>query len=157
MIIFRKLSYALTVGLALTALDPALSALAKPKEPAREVIEVTLSGRKNPKSSGMNQSVAKLVQKAQKLAEEDKFAEALVLLDQALTKAKTPYEIAKTNQIKASYLYNSDDYEAAIAAGRAAITANGLDNIEHLQSKLFVAQLLTQSEKYEDATKEFDD
>ena len=157
MIIFRKLSYALTVGLALTALDPALSAFAKAKEPAREVIEVTLSGRKNPKSSGMNQGVAKLVQKAQKLAEEDKFAEALVLLDQALTKAKTPYEIAKTNQIKGSYLYNSDDYEAAIVAGRAAITANGLDNIEHLQSKLFVAQLLTQSEKYEDATKAFDD
>lgn len=154
---FRTLSYALTVGLALTALDPALSAFAKAKVPDREVIEVTLSGRKNPKSSGMNQSVAKLVQKAQKLAEDEKFAEALVLLEQALTKAKTPYEIAKTNQIKASYLYNSDDLPAAILAGRAAIVANGLDNVEHLQSKLFVAQLLTQTEKYEEAVKAFDD
>ena len=87
MITLRKLSYALTFGLAFTALDPALTAFAKAKVPEREVIEVTLSGRKNPKSSGMSQSVSKLVQKAQKLAEVDKFTEALVQLDLALTKA----------------------------------------------------------------------
>ncbi len=146
----RKLSYALTIGLAFTALDPALVAFAKAKEPAREVIEVTLTGRKNPKIS-IGNGVSKLLQKAQKLAEGEKFAEALVILEDALTKAKTPYEIAKTNQIKASYLYNIEKFDDALVAGRAAIAADGLDNVEHLQSKLFVAQLLNQSDKYEDA------
>ena len=152
----RKLSYALSIGLAFTALDPALIAFAKAKVPAREVIDVTLSGRKNPKVSISN-NVAKLLQKAQKLAEDEKFAEALVVLEDALGKAKTPYEIAKSNQIKASYLYNTEDYDGALLAGRAAVAANGLDNIEHLQSKLFVAQLLNQSEKYDDAIVAFNE
>ena len=156
MTVLRKLSYALTFGLAFTALDPALVAFAKAKEPAREVIETTLSGRKNPKTS-IGNSVAKLLQKAQKLAEEEKFSEALVVLEQALTKTKTPYEIAKTNQIKASYLYNTEDYDGALLAGRAAVAADGLDNVEHLQSKLFVAQMLNQSEKYEEAIVAFND
>lgn len=152
----RKLSYALTIGLAFTALDPALIAFAKAKVPDREVIEVTLSGRKNPKTS-IGNSVAKLLQKAQKLGTEEKYAEALIVLEDALTKAKTPYEIAKTNQIKASYLYYAENYDGAILAGRAAVAANGLDNVEHLQSKLFVAQLLNQSDKYEEAITAFDD
>jgi hypothetical protein len=156
MFTLRKLGHALVLGLAFTAIDPSLIAFAKPKVPAKEVIEVTLSGRKNPKTA-LGNSVAKLLQKSQKLAEEDKFAEALVVLEEALGKAKTPYEIAKTNQIKASYLYNSEKYDEALVAARAAVAANGLDNIEHLQSKFFIAQLLTQSEKYDEAIKAFDD
>ncbi len=156
MTVLRKLSCALTFGLAFTALDPALIAFAKAKEPAREVIETTLSGRKNPKIS-IGNGVSKLLQKAQKLAEDEKFPEALVVLEEALTKAKTPYEIAKTNQIKASYLYNTENFDGAILAGRAAVAANGLDNVEHLQSKLFIAQLLNQNNKYEDAIAAFND
>ncbi len=152
----RKLSYALSIGLAFTALDPALVAFAKAKEPAREVIDVTLTGRKSPKVSISN-SVSKLLQKAQKLAEDEKFAEALVVLEDALGKAKTPYEIAKTNQIKSSYLYNTEDYDGALLAGRAAVAAEGLDNVEHLQSKLFIAQLLNQSEKYDDSIVAFNE
>lgn len=152
----RKLSYALSIGLAFTALDPALVAFAKAKVPAREVIDVTLTGRKSPKVS-IGNSVAKLLQKAQKLAEDEKFAEALVVLEEALGKAKTPYEIAKSNQIKASYLYNTEDYDGALLAARAAVAANGLDNVEHLQSKLFVAQLLNQSEKYDDSVLAFNE
>jgi len=154
--ILRKLSYALTIALAFTALDPALVAFAKAKEPAREVIDVTLSGRKNPKTS-IGNSVSKLLQKAQKLAVDEKFTEALVVLEQALGKAKTPYEIAKSNQIKASYLYNTENYDGALLAGRAAVAADGLDNVEHLQSKLFVAQLLNQSEKYDEAIVAFNE
>jgi tetratricopeptide (TPR) repeat protein len=155
-----KLNYlcrALVVGLAFTALDPSLVAFAKPKAPAREVIETTLSGRKNPKATGLTSSVGKLLQKAQTLAEDEKYVEAVALIDEALTKAKTPYDRAKANQIKASYLYNAEKNTDAIAAARAALAADGLDNIEFLQTKLMIAQLLTQDEKYEDAIKAFDE
>lgn len=158
MITLRKLSCALALIVGATSMVHIDLALAKAKAEAPVTIEQTLTGRTNPKKLGLsNNSLSKLLNKAQTLAGDDKFEEALVQLDLALAKAKTPYDIAKTQQIKSSYLYNLDRMTDAAAAAREAIKADGLDNVEHLQTKFLLAQLLTQAEDYPGSIAAFND
>lgn len=158
MITLKKLGCAMALALGVASMVQIDTALAKAKVDAPAVIEKTLTGRSNPKKTGLsNNSLSKLLNKAQDLAEDEKFEEALAQLELALAKAKTPYDIAKTNQIKASYLYNLDRLDDAASAAREAIKADGLDNIEHLQTKFLLAQLLTQAEDYPGSIKAFDD
>jgi hypothetical protein len=158
MLSIRKLAAALALGLAITATDPSLIAnAAKNKTPAEEVIETTLTGRKNPKKAGFNAAAGKLVNKATALGEEEKYAEAIALLDQAMGKAKTPYEKSKLNQIKANYQYYQDDFAGAAKSAQEAITLNGLSNLEHIQTKLFVSQIFSAAEKYPEAVAAFNE
>jgi hypothetical protein len=154
----RKLGAAIALGLALTATDPSLTAYAaKPKAPVEEVIEATLTGRKNPKKMGFGAAAGKILNKATALGDEEKYAEAIVLLDQAFGKSKTPYEKAKVSQIKASYFYFSDDYENAAKSAMEAIKLDGLSNVEHLQTKLFLAQIYNAADKLPEAIAAFND
>ena len=158
MITLRKLGCAVALALGVSSMVQVDVAMAKAKVEAPTGIEKTLTGRTNPKKTSLsNNSLSKLLNKAQALAEDEKFEEALAQIDSALAKAKTPYDISKTNQIKASYLYNMDRMDDAAAAAREAIKADGLDNLEHLQTKFLLAQLLTQSEDYAGSIKAFDD
>ena len=158
MITLRNLGCAVALALGVSSMVQVDVAMAKAKVEAPAGIEKTLTGRTNPKKTGLsNNSLSKLLNKAQSLAEEEKFDEALAQLELALAKAKTPYDFAKTYQIKASYLYNVDRMTDAAAAAREAIKADGLDNLEHLQTKFLLAQLLTQSEDYAGSITAFDD
>jgi|GEM_PF-1132165 len=143
---------ALGAGLALSA--PDLSA-AKEKTPAVEVIEVTKTGRKDPKIKS-SPSASKKLNKALDMMQDEKYDEALVIVDTVITNAKvTPYENSKGNQLKSNILYFQDKYPEALSASRAAIAADGLSNIEHLQLKFQVVQLLMQQEKYDEAVTAF--
>lgn len=159
MINLRKLGCAVALALGVSSMvqiDVAMAAKAKVEAPT--VIEKTLTGRTNPKKATLsNNSLSKLLNKAQDLAEEEKYAEGLAQLDLALAKAKTPYDFSKTYQIKASYLYNMDRMAEAVSAAREAIKADGLSNLEHLQTKFLLAQLLTQAEDYPGSIAAFND
>jgi hypothetical protein len=130
-------------------------ALAKPKEPEKVVLEKTLSGRTNPKAQ-MGNKVSKALQKATKLAEDEKYAEAVAAIDAALGDAKlTPYEVSKSNQMKASYLYQQDNYKGAYQAAKLAVDGNGLDNLEHLQTMFMMVQLLAQDDQFKESITAF--
>jgi len=147
-------AFALGAGLALSA--PDISA-AKEKTPAVEVIEVTKTGRKDPKIKS-SPSASKKLNKALDMMQDEKYDEALEIVETVITNAKvTPYENSKGNQLKSNILYFQDKYPEALSASRAAIAADGLSNIEHLQLKFQVVQLLMQQEKYDEAVIAFKD
>jgi hypothetical protein len=125
------------------------------KQPAVEVIESTKSGRKNP-TTKISGTASKKLNKAFKMMEEEKYPEALKLVDEIINNAKaTPYEKSKGNQLKSNILYYQDDFAGAAAATQASIAANGLPNIEHLQQLFVAVQLLVQQEKYAEAVSAF--
>jgi predicted Zn-dependent protease len=142
----------LVLGLSLSA--PMLSA-AKEKAPAVEVMEVTKTGRKNPKIK-ISASNSKKLNKALALMQDEKYDESLAVVESILAGAKaTPYEKSKGNQLKSNIYYFQDKYPEALLASRAAIAADGLPNIEHVQLKFQAVQLLVQQEKYDEAVAAF--
>lgn len=150
-----RLAIALSLGFAVSFTGPV--AFAKKSEPKAEVIEQLKSGRKNPKPK-INERISKKLNKAFELAAEEKFDEAVALMDEILAvKKATPYERSKANQLKANFLYNQEKYDEAVAAARAAIAADGLNNVEHLQTKLMVSQILRANEKDAEAIKAWDE
>lgn len=151
-----QLITALALGLGLSLSAPSVSA-AREKTPAVEVIEVTKTGRKNPKIK-TSASASKKLNKAIELMQEEKYDEAMVIVDAIIGNAKgTPYEKSKGNQLKSNIFYYQDKFAEALVASRDAITADGLSNIEHLQLKSQVVQLLVQQEKYDEAVTAFKD
>jgi predicted Zn-dependent protease len=152
--LFKRLVAAMAIVLGLSVSTPNLVE-AKSKAPVVEVIEVTKSGRKDPKPKISAKANTKL-SKAFKLMEGEKYDEAIVLLDEILNAPKaTPYEISKANQLKSNALYSTDRFLDAVAASQAAVKANGLSNKEHLEQMLVVAQLLMQEDKFDDAIAAF--
>ncbi len=152
----KRLFAALAVSLCVFGASINASYAAKPKKEVAEVIEKTLSGRTNPKPV-MGNKMSKALDKALKVSEEDKFAEANALITEALTAKKlTPYEVSKANQIMASNYWQDEKYDDAYKAAQAAIQANGLSNIEHLQTMFMAVQILTTSEKYKESVAAFD-
>ena len=149
-----QLFTALMLGLGLALSAPNVSA-AKEKTPAIEVIEVTKLGRKDPKIKS-SASASKKLNKALEMMQDEKYDEALVIVETIVSNAKaTPYEKSKGNQLKSNILYFQDKFPEALSASRAAIAADGLTNVEHLQLKFQVVQLLVQQEKYEEAVAAF--
>jgi tetratricopeptide (TPR) repeat protein len=152
----KNLFAALAIGFCVLGANIDASYAAKPKTVVAEVIEKTLSGRTNPKTP-MGNKMSKALNKAQKLAEEDKFADANAVIAEALNGKKlTPYEISKANQIMASNYWQQEQYDDAYKATQAAIQANGLTNIEHLQTMFMAVQILTANEKYKESVVAFD-
>jgi tetratricopeptide (TPR) repeat protein len=150
-----SLALATALGLGLTTYSPDASAQ-RGKEDKAEVIEVLkTSGRKNPKAS-TSRDGARNLQKAIDLYYEDdeaKSAEALELVNRQLDSNSrlTPYEKAKFNQLKAQLLNDSDDLEGAIEAAQAALSPDGLPNIEYLDSQYNLAVMLSNAERYEES------
>jgi tetratricopeptide (TPR) repeat protein len=140
---------------ALTLLSAPIDAReSKPKGP--EVIKVTNSGRKDPKQdlSGKGQTALK---KSYDLLEKQKYDEAIAVLDGLMAGKMSNYEKAKALQIKSQVLYEQEKIPEAIEASKAAIAADGLSNVEHIQQKLNLAQLYAMNEKYAEATAAWDD
>lgn len=150
----NQLFTALAIGLGLALSTPNIS-VAREKTPAIEVIEITKTGRKDPKIK-TSASASRKLNKALEMMHDEKYDEALEIVETIVSNAKSsPYEISKGNQLKSNILYFQDNYPDALNASRAAIAADGLSNIEHLQLKFQVVQLLVQQEKYEEAVAAF--
>lgn len=150
-----SLALATALGLGMTTYSPDASAQ-RGKEPKAEVLEVLkTSGRKNPKVT-TSRDGARNLQKAIDLYYEDdeaKSQEALELVNRQLESNSrlTPYERAKFNQLKAQLLNDQDDIEGAIEAAQAALSADGLPNIEYLDSQYNLAVMLSNAERYEES------
>lgn len=150
-----SLALATVLGLGLTAMSPDVHAQ-RGKQDKPEVIEVLKSsGRKNPKIT-TSRDGARNLQKAIDLfydEDEAKAQESLDLVNRQLdtNKRLTPYERAKFNQLKAQLLNDRDDVEGAIDAAKAALTEDGLPNIEYLDSQFNLAVMLSNAERYEES------
>lgn len=150
-----SLALATALGLGLAGMSPDVHAQ-RGKQAKPEVIEVLAgSGRKNPKSV-TSRDGARNLQKAIDLFYEDdeaKSQEALDLVNRQLeTNTKlTAYERAKFNQLKAQLLNDRDDIDGAIDAAKAALTPDGLPNIEYLDSKYNLAVMLSNAERYDES------
>lgn len=150
-----SLALATALGLGLAGMSPDVHAQ-RGKDAQPEVLEVLkTSGRKNPKVS-VSRDGAKNLQKAIDLFYEDdeaKSQEALELVDRQLADNTrlTPYERAKFNQLKAQLLNDRDDIEGAIEAAQAALSPDGLPNIEYLDSQYNLAVMLSNAERFEES------
>lgn len=108
------------------------------------------SGRKSPKAKSTAKG-SRILNKAYDLTVDEKWDEALVELDKLLSGNPSPYEKSKAHQFRASIYYEKDQMDLAAAESKAAIEADGLPNNEHLDAMLSYAQMLYNSEKFDES------
>jgi hypothetical protein len=148
------------VALTLAALSlvavptPAQAQRGKNKEPT---LEVTKSGRKNPKQQPSN-AARRILGKIIDAYNDDKYDVALAEIEKLLANPRiNNFDRSKAYQIKSNILYGQDDNAGALEAAKQAIAADGLSNLEHLELKLFVAQLHSLLEQPKEAIAAWND
>ena len=126
----------------------------KNKEPT---LEVTKSGRKNPKQQPSN-AARRILGKIIDAYNDDKYDVALAEIEKLLANPRiNNFDRSKAYQIKSNILYGQDDNAGALEAAKQAIAADGLSNLEHLELKLFVAQLHSLLEQPKEAIAAWND
>lgn len=125
------------------------SVLAQKK--GKEVNEYPDAKRAEPKAS-MSDREQRDLSKASDLVNEDKGAEALPLVEKALSNAKIgKYAEAYAQQLKGRIYWDEDKEAEAITATTKAIELDALPNNQHFGLMYQLAQMQVQSEKYQDA------
>jgi tetratricopeptide (TPR) repeat protein len=151
---FIKLLGALGIGVCLLVNSAVVQA-----DPARHgkiVIPTTLGGRANVYPA-LRSWFTNALDKAAKLAANDRYPEAVDLVRKLLEQdALTRYEIAKAQQTLSTYYWTLGNYQQAYDATQAAVAANGLDNVEHLQAMFKGVQLLSMMDKFKESADDFD-
>jgi tetratricopeptide (TPR) repeat protein len=158
MIKFRLL-LAVTLGLtfALGSFD-ADARRERDDKKAQKVKEDTPSktGRVGKKAES-SQKFSKAYAKAAEKYEADDFDGALVDLTKLDGGKTTPYEKAKIAQLRGYVYYNQDDLPKATEAFKAALATDALNNEEHFQLKLTLAELYHMNDQLPESIAAFDD
>ncbi|HTQ98379.1 MAG TPA: hypothetical protein VMH83_00250, partial [Candidatus Acidoferrum sp.] len=124
--------------------------------PGKTEIKTTLGGRAEIYPSLRNWFTAAL-KRDSNLVAEDRYAEAIADLRKLLDDGSlTHFEVARAQQVLSSYYWAVGDNQHAYDAIKAAVTANGLNNVEHLQAMYRAAQILTVMDRYKESAAEFD-
>lgn len=151
---FIKLLGAITLEFCLLANSTGV--LADSAGHGQTVIKTTLSGRVNVYPALRNW-FTNMLKRAAELADNDHYPEAVDVLRKTLEQESlTRYEIAKAQQTLAIYYSVLGNYQQAYDATQAAVAANGLDNVEHLQAMYKGVQLLNTMAKFKESAADFD-
>ncbi len=143
-------------ALGVCLLVPGEGVLADPTRPATAVIKTTLGGRANIYPV-LRSYVSNALERAAKLAATDHYPEAVDVVSKVLQQdSLTRYEIAKVQQTLAAYYAALGKYPQAYDATQAAVAANGLDNVEHLQAMFKGVQLLNMMDRFKESAQDFD-
>lgn len=122
----------------------------------KKEMSVSKSGRvdKDPRGSA---KFGKAFEKIVKAYEAEEYDKVLAELDKLDTPKASPYEKAKIEQIRGFVYYNQDKIPEAIQAMQAAIATDALNNEEHFQLKLTVAELYHMNDQLQESIAAFDD
>lgn len=124
------------------------------KEAPTKAPEVSKSGRVYKKTSA-SQKFNRGYQKAIKHYEADEFDDAIATLESLRDPKNSAYELAKIAQMSGYSHYQEDRLDDAIAAFRAALAADGLDNIEHFAVMLTLAEVLHMNDQLSESIEVF--
>ncbi len=151
---FIKLLFVTALGFCLLVNSTVV--LADSARPGKTVIKTTLGGRANVYPALRNW-FSDTLKRATRLTENDHYPEAVDLLRKTLQDSSlNRYEIAKAQQTLATWYSVLGNYQQAYDATQAAVAANGLDNIEHLQAMFKGVQLLNQMDRFKESATDFD-
>lgn len=122
----------------------------------KKEMSVSKSGRvdKDPRGSA---KFGKAFEKIVKAYDAEEYDKVLAELDKLDTPKASPYEKAKIEQIRGFVYYNQDKIPEAIQAMQAAIATDALNNEEHFQLKLTVAELYHMNDQLQESIAAFDD
>ncbi|GGD50240.1 tetratricopeptide repeat protein [Pseudoxanthomonas indica] len=111
--------------------------------------------REAPKTTSKAQSqLSKLFKANEKEGNE---AEVLTLANELMASDKAgPYDKSVAAQLAAQAAYNTDDTKGAKELAQKVIDFNGLDNNNHYGTMLFLAQLYSQDDQYNEALSTID-
>lgn len=124
------------------------------KEAAPRVPDISKSGRINPKAQSSS-TFGRAYQRAVKHYQDDEYDQTLAALAKLRSSKNTAYELSKIEQLTAYVHFNEDRIEEAVASFRAAIAADGLDNLEHFQAKLAMAEMLQMNDQFAESNEAY--
>lgn len=119
------------------------------KESAKQEVKYPDATREEPKTRASSKMQARLTKLFKAYEQDDNEAETLALAKELMAEPNAnDYDKAITAQLAAQAAYNQDDNATAKALLKQAIDFNALDNNNHYQSMLMLAQLQLQDEQY---------
>lgn len=107
---------------------------------------------KSEKSYSISLNVFKYIEKANLLAQEEQFAEALLVLTELLEKRSSKYEKAQIHNLMGSIYYRMSKYDKAIESFKSILDSVGsMPLMLHKQTLKTLAQLTIMKEDYQQA------
>ncbi|GMU44681.1 MAG: tetratricopeptide repeat protein [Xanthomonadales bacterium] len=129
---------------------------ARDRSKKEDKVTVSKTGRSD-KKAHPSQGFVRAYGKASKMYEEELYDEVLEALTKLDKPSASPYERAKIAQLRGYVHYNQDELPEAIAQFKAALATDALDNAEHFQLKLTVAELYHMNDQPAESAAAFDD